>query len=51
MKRQEAIDALIGAWLQRDGEFCVGSAEHEGSAREMRNALHALGVSDEEIDA
>ncbi len=44
MTRQQAIDAIRGAWLQRDSEFCVGS-EHESSQRELDEALKTLDES------
>jgi hypothetical protein len=50
MTRQEAIDALVSAWAQRDQEFVVSADGARQSDAEMREALHALGVSDAEID-
>jgi hypothetical protein len=49
--RQEAVNALMSAWLQRDSEFCVGATEEAESERELRDALRALGVADEEMGA
>jgi hypothetical protein len=49
MTRQEAIDNLMGAWWQRDMEFCVGASESAASRAELVESLRALGVTDEEM--
>ena len=49
MTRQEAIDKIIGAWWQRDSEFCVGHEEEQESQDELFEALEALGVTAQEL--
>jgi len=49
MSRDDAIHAITSAWYQRDSEFCVGS-EFAESEQELREALRALGVTDDEFD-
>jgi hypothetical protein len=50
MTRQEGINAITAMWSTVDGEFCATREEHDISRQEMREALHALGVTDSEID-
>lgn len=49
MTRQEAIEMIISTWLQRDGEFVCSDTEADESKRELRDALLALGVTDDEM--
>jgi hypothetical protein len=49
MTREEAIDAIIGVWTARDSEFFSTTKQYEKSELELRNALIALGVTEEEI--
>lgn len=50
MARNEAIERLTAAWVQRDGEFCVGAEEFRQSLDELEEALRALGVTEEELN-
>lgn len=49
MTRAEAIDHIIGIELTFENDRCVG--DDKEAMEEMRVALRALGVTDEEMDA
>ena len=50
MTRQEAIDAIISTWNQRDNNCCISQADEEESETLMRECLFALGVKTAEIE-
>ncbi len=49
MTRQEAIDNLMGAWYRGDYDRCITSKECAECEIELRECLHAVGVTDEEM--
>lgn len=49
MTRADAINHIIGVELTFENDRCVG--DDEEAMEEMRTALRALGVTDEEMDA
>lgn len=51
MTRDEAIHLIIVAWSQRDDEFLADPDEYAKSAADLDDALRALGVTDEEMNA
>jgi hypothetical protein len=50
MTRAEAIQAIGGAWSMRDQEFICSPEEQCASDKEYREAMLALGVTDQELN-
>lgn len=50
MTRQEAIHAIMSAWLQADQEYLTTREGALDSERKLREALRTLGVTDEEMN-
>lgn len=50
MTRNEAIEHIWGLSMQVAGEFCGGRSEHDALEQDTRNALIALGVTEQEAD-